>query len=303
MTSQRILLTGGSGLLGWHLRALLEEQGYYVYCLVRTKHDLAPHERYWQPDAGVLNPADLEGFDAIIHLGGESVMSKRWSPKQKAYLLDNRRRCSQLLAETLSQVKQPPKTVIIASGVSYYGVGHAQECGEQHPAGSGMAAQIAAATESGAEKLQKLGCRVVIPRFGVVLTPKGGALEQMLTPFKMGVAGPLGTGRQWMSWVGLHDTMRALQFILEYENISGPVNVCAPHPVTNAEFTQTLGQLLHRPTVLPVPGWWLRILFGEMAEEFLIKGTKALPNKLHESGFEFRTPQLMQALKFEMENA
>jgi uncharacterized protein len=296
----RVLISGSSGLIGRELSRRLRERGDEVVRLVRPQTRDKSGSITWDPLKGEANPADFEGFDAVFHLAGENVAERRWSPEQKRRLRDSRVETTKLLTKTLLSTKQKPKVVLSASAVGYYGDRGNQVLTEESAAGNGFLPEVSIEWEKATDPLSAAGIRVVLLRFGIVLSSKGGAAQHMLLPFKLGVGGTLGSGDQYWSWIGLGDAIRALLFLLDNEQHAGPVNIAAPEPATNREFTKALGKHLHRPTILPVPTFALRIVFGEMADEALLAGARVVPRKLLDAGFNYEHPNLQDALAAEV---
>jgi uncharacterized protein (TIGR01777 family) len=290
----RVLVSGASGLVGSALVRSLEAEGNRVTRLVRSAAAQGD-EVGWDPGAGRLDPSAIEGIEAAVHLSGESVAG-RWSAAKKERILESRTGSTRLLAETLAGLEQRPSVLVCASAVGYYGDRGDEELTERSPAGSGFLADVVRQWEAAAEPARAAGIRVVSLRFGVVLSPDGGALRRMLPPFRLGVGGRIGGGDQYMSWVAIDDVVGAVQHALETEQLSGPVNATAPEPVTNSEFTKTIGRVLGRPTLMRVPGPALRLALGEFSSEVL-NGQRVLPARLMESGYRFRYPQLEGALR------
>lgn len=293
-SSMKILISGASGLIGSALVPFLTTGGHDVSLLVRhPPHH--PHEVQWDIKSQSLDPEAIEGFDAVIHLAGESIMG-RWTEDKKAGILDSRIQGTRLLVNTFKKLKSPPRTFICASAVGYYGDRADSPLSESDAVGSGFLAEVCQAWEAEAEKASAM-MRVVLARTGIVLSGSGGALAQMLLPFQMGVGGTLGSGRQYMSWISLDDILRAFYHCLYTEALDGPVNFTAPEPVTNKQLTQVLAHVLHRPAFFQVPEFALQLLMGEMAEEMLLSSTRALPDRLLTSGFVFQYPDLKQGLR------
>ncbi|MDL1875218.1 TIGR01777 family protein [Cytophagia bacterium CHB2] len=257
----------------------------------------APGEHPWDPDAGKIDAAGLEGLDAVVHLAGESIAKGRWTAAKKARIVNSRVRGTKLLAETLAQLKQPPKTLISASAIGYYGDRGDTILREDSAPGSGFLAETSVAWERAAEPAAQAGIRVAHPRTGVVLSTEGGALKEILLPFRLGVGGVMGSGKQYWSWIAFDDLIGALQHALKNESLQGPFNVVAPQPVTNREFVKTLGRVLSRPTIFPAPEFALRLLLGEMAEGLLFASARIEPAKLTATGYTFRYPDLEGALR------
>lgn len=294
----RVLVTGASGLIGSSLVNFLSGQGHEVMQLTRHE-DSNPAHIFWDPAGGKLDSSKLEGLDAVVHLAGESV-GQVWTKEIKHRILESRQKGTRLLAETLARLENPPKVLVSASAVGYYGDRGTSELTEDAANGAGFLAGVCKEWESAVEPAIKKGIRTVNMRFGVVLSPRGGALKQMLPPFQMGAGGNLGHGRQYFSWISHFDAVQAICFAIENESLSGPVNATAPNPVTNAEFTRALGKVLGRMTIFPVPAIAARTIFGEMAEEMLLTGQKVLPKKLQSAGFKFRYPDIESALRHEL---
>jgi uncharacterized protein len=295
-TVMNVLITGGSGLIGQELCSLLSAGGHQVTVLTRSTQE-NEGSRTWQPDAEQFDPGWFEGYDAVVHLAGENIAGKRWTSSYKQKLLTSRRDVTRKLAAALAQAASPPRTLISGSAVGWYGDRGDEPLTEQSAPGHGFLADVCREWEAAAAPAAEAGIRVVHPRIGVVLSPRGGALKQMLPIFKLGLGGVLGNGRQYMSWIGLDDVAGILFHLMTDETLSGPVNCVAPHPVTNREFTKTLGRVLSRPTIFPVPGFMAKLAFGEMADALLLSGAKILPDVLSRSGYEFRAARLEDCLR------
>lgn len=291
-----IAITGASGLLGSALTAFLTAGGHRVTAISRRAR---PGAVSWDPEAGKLDPAALAGVDAVIHLAGETIAT-RWTPARKRRIRESRLTGTRLLAETLARLPRPPLVLISASGIGAYGNRGDEtltEAASTWEAPPDFFVELAREWEAATEPARAGGIRVVIPRLGVVLTPAGGALQRMLPPFRLGVGGPIGSGRQWLSWVAMDDALGAVHHALMSEELTGPVNVAAPQPVRWREFATTLGQVLRRPAILPVPAAALRLVFGEMADVALLASQRVLPARLVEAGYAFRYPALEGALR------
>jgi uncharacterized protein (TIGR01777 family) len=289
----RILLAGGSGLIGSNLSAFLTTGGHTVHHLVR-RPSRGPEEITWDPSRDVLNPASIEGYDAIINLGGENIAGRRWNPAQKELLRQSRLQGTRLLSKTIGMLPKKPSTFLVASAVGIYGDRGEESLTEQSTLGTGFLAELGKEWEE-ASTIE--GVRTVNLRFGVVLDPRGGALGKMLWPFLLGAGGALGSGSQWMSWIALDDAVRAILHVVRKTELRGAVNFVAPNPRRNSEFTKTLGRVLRRPTIAKVPAFVLRAVFGEMADQALLASTRTVPSKLLQSGFNFSYPGLEQALR------
>jgi hypothetical protein len=297
---RRVAIAGAGGLIGSSLAAFLADGGHPVLRLVRREKTDAVDEVAWDPQRGPLHPERLEALDAMVYLAGENIASGRWTESRKARLVASRVGAVHRLVDSLGALEAPPRTLVCASAVGYYG-----DCGERRvtedaPPGDGFLAGLARRWEDAARAAEAWGARVVLPRFGVVLSSRGGALAKMLPAFRLGLGGPLGSGRQLLSWVALDDTVGALDHALRTAGLDGPVNVAAPEPVAQSDFARVLGRVLRRPAFLPLPAAVLRLVFGEMAEETLLASTGVLPARLQESGFRFRHPELEGALRHEL---
>ena len=291
----RILVTGSSGMVGRALVRELGSGGHDVIRLVR-RAPAAADERFWDPLTGQIDQ-DALSVDAVVHLAGESIAEGRWTEAKKARIRDSRVDGTRLLCEALANAPTPPRVLVSASAIGFYGDGGDRTLTETAESGSGFLPDVCREWEAGTHALRDGGTRVVNLRIGVVMSTEGGALARMLTPFKLGVAGRIGNGRQWMSWVSLDDVVAAIGFALTEESLSGPVNAVAPEPVTNAEFTRTLGRVLSRPTVMPMPAFAARLAFGQMADDLLLASLRVEPTALTASGFRFRHPDLETALR------
>lgn len=294
----KILISGASGLVGTHLIPTLEANGHEIFRLVR-KAPQAADEIQWDAEKGFSDGerAKLENFDAVIHLAGDNIASENWSDEKKRRIRDSRVVGTRVLVDALKKTQNPPKIFVSAAATGFYGNREDEVLTEDSAKGTGFLAEIGDAWETEAKKAQEFGARVVLPRIGIVLTKDGGALEKMLTPFKFGVGGRVGSGKQWMSWIALEDLISIFHFALENENLRGIINAVAPNPVTNEEFTKTFGKVLNRPTILPVPEFAIKLMFGEMGETLLLQGARVLPKRLPEHGFEFKFPNLEAAMK------
>ncbi len=291
----KILVTGATGLVGSALIPFLTGGGHEVVRLGRAAAGAG--DIRWDPDAGVLDAAALEGFDGVIHLAGENIASGRWTEARKRRIKESRVNGTRLLAETLAGLERTPRVLVSASAVGFYGDRGEDELTEGSPAGDGFLSEVCREWEAATEAAEGKGIRVAHARLGVVLARDGGALAKMLTPFRLGAGGILGNGRQYMSWITLDDTVAAIGHLLAAEAASGPVNVVAPAAVTNREFTKTLGHVLRRPTLFPMPGFAARLAFGEMADALLLASTRVKPAGLLDSGYAFRHRTLEEGLR------
>ena len=292
----KILVSGSTGLVGSALVPFLSTGGHEVIRLVRGRPQPGEAAVPWDPQAGTIEAAGLEGLDAVVHLAGENVAG-RWTAAKKARIRSSRVAGTRLLAEALAGLKRPPRTLVCASAIGYYGDRGDEVLREETPSGAGFLAEVCREWEAAARPAAEKGLRVVHLRIGVVLSPAGGALARMLTPFKLGLGGRIGAGSQFMSWIAIDDLTGAVHHALTTESLRGPVNAVAPRPVTNREFTKTLGRVLGRPTLFPMPAFAARLAFGEMADELLLASARVEPAKLVTSGYRFRAPELEGALR------
>lgn len=288
---KRILITGSSGLIGSRLIAFLCGAGHQVTRLVRRR-PLQNGEIFWNPHTGEVPLDPFEGFDAVIHLAGKNIAGGRWNSKFKEELFISRCRDTWLLSHVLMRLKKPPKCFICASAVGIYGNRGEEPLTEESSPGTGFLADLCQKWEEAARAIEQKGVRVVHTRFGMVLSDEGGMLQKLLPVFKLGLGAILGNGQQILSWVALDDVIYAIYHALMVEQISGPLNVTSPHPVTQEVFSKKLANALHRPCFLRLPAPLLKALFGEMADEMLLCSAKALPKKLLQSGFRFQYPLL-----------
>jgi uncharacterized protein (TIGR01777 family) len=291
-----VAVTGASGLLGSAVIPFLTTGGHRVTRIVRGAPGRG--EIGWDPAGGRLDPADLEGVDAVIHLAGENI-GTRWTPVRRRRIVQSRLLGTRLLAETIARLRQPPRVLLSASAVGVYGDRGDAVLTETDSAGAppDFLVTLGREWEAAADPARAAGVRVVHPRFGIVLTPAGGALGRMLPPFRVGAGGPLGSGRQWVSWVAMDDAVGAVHHVLMTESLTGPVNVTAPQPVTSRAFAASLGRALKRPALVPAPAFALRLLFGEMADTALLGSQRVLPSELAASGYHFRYPELPMAFE------
>jgi hypothetical protein len=300
--SKQIIISGTSGLTGSAIRSRMIANGYECLRVVRSPRVAEQHHDaiLWDIEHQTLDGESLEDVAAVIHLSGANISDNRWTDAYKKEIYDSRIQSTALLSRTLAALNYPPKVFMCASAVGIYGHEDANfDLNESSPAGDGFLAKVCKDWEAATQPAKDAGIRTVHLRFGVVLSPRGGALVKMLPIFKLGLGGPIASGRQMMSWIALDEIPRIVQFLMERENISGPVNVTSPGPVTNKQFTADLGRAVRRPAFLPVPRFALRLLLGEMADELLIGGAKVIPQKLLDNGYTFLYPDLPSALKAE----
>jgi uncharacterized protein len=291
----KVLVSGSSGLLGSALVQSLGADGYEITRLTRRGASAA-RQISWD-FAQPLAPESVSGFDAVIHLAGESIAS-RWTDAKKKEIRDSRVLGTRHLAEALARAASPPRVLISASAIGFYGDRDDEILREDSPSGrSGFLPEVCREWEAAAEPAVEAGIRTAFLRTGIVLSAKGGALKQMLPPFRMGLGGKVGSGRQWMSWIDLQDEIGAIRHILSNENLRGPVNSVSPHPVTNAEFTRTLASVLSRPAIFPMPAFAARLVFGQMGDELLLGSQRVEPAALSASGYVFQKPDLRRALE------
>jgi uncharacterized protein len=293
--TMRILVTGASGLVGRALCSFLSTGGHEVVPLERG--DATGAGPRWDPAKGAIDAGRLEGFDAVVHLAGESIAGGRWSASKKAAIRDSRIDGTRLLVGALTGLARPPRVLVTASAVGYYGSAADASLDESSPKGDGFLADVAADWEAASEPFAAAGGRVVHVRLGMVLDPRGGALGQMLLPARLGAGGPLGSGKQWWSWIALEDAVEVFHRALTDTELSGAYNAVAPEPVRQAEFARVLGRVLNRPAFLPAPAFALRLALGEMADALLLASQRVVPKRLTGAGFQWRLPDLEGALR------
>ncbi|HUG27199.1 MAG TPA: TIGR01777 family oxidoreductase [Gemmatimonadales bacterium] len=290
-----VAITGASGFVGRAVVASLKTDGHRVLSLVRRP---APGDTAtWDPATGAIDRDALEGLDAVIHLAGEDISRGRWTTEKKHRIRQSRVAGTSLLAGALGGLTHKPAVLVSTSAVGIYGDRGDEILTETSRTGDGFLADVGTAWEAATTPAAEAGIRVVRLRFGIVLDPAGGALERMLLPFRLGVGGPLGSGRQWVSWVTRAELVRIIRFVMDTPTLAGPVNAVSPSPVTFAELARTLGQVLRRPALLPVPPCALRLLFGEMADGMLLASQRCLPEALGAAGYQFQSPELEGALR------
>jgi uncharacterized protein len=290
----RIAITGASGMVGQKLFTVLGESGHQIVRISRSERS---GEVTWDPAEGKLDPSSLAGVDAVVHLAGENIAEGRWTEAKKARIRGSRVAGTRLVSETLAGMSDGPRTLVSASAIGYYGDRGAEPCSETSAPGTGFLPDVCTAWEAATAPAEAAGIRVVKLRIGVVLSPRGGALAKMLLPFRLGVGGVIGNGRQYVSWVALDELTRIIEFAIHQANLSGPVNAVAPQSVTNHEYTKTLGKVLGRPTIFPMPAFAARLAFGEMADALLLANTRVVPDRLNEAGYSFRHAELEPTLR------
>jgi len=292
-----VAIAGASGFVGSAFARHLTRQGHEVRRIGRRS--TRGVDFHWDLTAGTLDPAALDGADAVINLAGATV-AQRWTQEHKTAILASRVRSADLLARTIAAVRTPPRVFLATSAIGIYGSRGDEVLDEASAPGKGFLADVVRQWESAAAPAREAGVRLVHPRMGLVLNPDGGVLAKLLPVFNVGGGGKVGSGAQWMSWIGMHDTVRALEFLMATDTVHGIVNVCSPNPVTNAQFSHTLGAVLHRPAIATVPEFAVKLMFGEMGEETLLSGQRVIPKCLLGTGFHFDFPDLGPALRHEL---
>ncbi|PYS73844.1 MAG: TIGR01777 family protein [Acidobacteria bacterium] len=291
----KIAIAGASGLVGSALIPILQSDGNQITRLVRSSPKAGEIE--WHPNQDEVSTQSLQGFDVIINLAGENIAGGRWTDEQKRKIRDSRVNGTHLLSEAIAKMSSKPQAFICASATGIYGDRDDEVLNEQSESGGGFLAGVCREWEKATEPANKAGVRVVNLRFGPILARDGGMLSKLLTPFKMGMGGKVGSGKQHISWIALDDAVSAIKLAIDRQTIHGPLNVVSPNPVTNEEFTKTLGHVLNRPTALAMPAFAARLAFGEMADEMLLASQKVMPKKLTSAGFQFQYPQLEAAMR------
>lgn len=274
----------------------LEADGHAIFRLVRH-YPHSASEIEWSPDRYSIALSMIEGFDAVVHLAGESIAEGRWTDEKKKRIRESRVRGTRLLGDALANLAQQPKVMISASAIGYYGNRGDETLTEESAPGDDFLSDVCVEWEKATDLAKEKGIRTVNARFGIILDKDGGALKKMLPPFKMGIGGRIGDGKQWMSWIALDDVIGAIRFALTNDSLQGPVNFVAPNPVRNAEFTKTLGRVLSRPTIFPIPAFGVRLAFGEMADALLLTSQKVEPARLEAAGYVFQYSNLDNALR------
>ncbi|MBT3641120.1 MAG: TIGR01777 family protein [Euryarchaeota archaeon] len=298
MPRKKILVVGSSGLIGTQLVAFLDTGNHEVWRLVRRVADSNKNEISWNPDKGEINAKELEGFDVVIHLGGVGIGDKRWSKKRKAAIRDSRVNSTELLSKTLASLENKPDLFMMASAIGYYGNRGDEELDESSTSGEDgyFLTDVCKAWENSANPAKNAGIRTVHMRTGIVISAVGGALGKMLLPAKMGGGGPIGSGKQWMSWISMDDQIYSMYHLMMSEGVSGEYNLTAPNPVRQKQFAKDLGRVLRRPAFAPLPGFMMKIMFGEMGARLTLDSQRVLPKNLQESGYEFIHTDLQSAL-------
>ncbi|MFP4380833.1 MAG: TIGR01777 family oxidoreductase [Candidatus Sumerlaeia bacterium] len=296
----RLAISGATGLIGSSLTAFLHTGGHEVIKLVRQTPSAQEPEIFWNPYNGEVDNEKLEGLDAVVHLCGENIAGQRWTPEFKTRLWKSRIDVTRFLCESLAGLENPPKVLIAASATGYYGNRPEEAVDEDSPAGEGFLPELCQAWEHATLPAVERGIRVVNLRIAPVVTVHGGMLKKMLPAFRLGLGGPVGSGEQWLSWVGLDELIAMIYFLLGEDSTSGPVNACSPHALRNRDFAKALGHVLHRPAFLPLPAFAVKALFGEMGKSLLLEGCRARPSRLQEAGYDFIQPHLPEILKEEL---
>ncbi len=299
----RIVVAGASGLIGGRLVSYLTAAGFEVVRLVRRPVQRSG-ERNWDPARGTIESGALDGAFAVVNLAGVSIAGKRWSESRKREILQSRLDATQLLARTLAEQRKPPMVFVSMSAIGYYGDGGTTVLTEHSPKGEGFLSDVCDQWEAAAVPAALADIRVVHPRLGIVLAAEGGMLAQLKRLFGLGLGGRIGSGDQYMSWIDIDDLVRAIGFLISDSRARGPVNVVSPCPVTNRSFTEALGQSVGRPTGMPAPGFAVRAMMGQMADELVLVSQRARPERLLERGFDFHSPTLEQSLlrQFQLSN-
>jgi uncharacterized protein len=296
-----VAVSGASGLIGTALSALLSTGGHRVRPLVRGGNGSGGGEAIrWDPSAGTIDEAALAGVDAVVHLAGESIAGLRWTEEKKRKILESREKGTRTLAGAIARMNPRPRVLVSASGADYYGARGNEVITEGTPSGTGFLAEVCRAWEGATEAARRGGVRTVLLRSGMVLSPRGGALGQMLLPFKMGVGGRIGSGKQYWSWIDLDDEVGLILHALATPGLAGAVNATSPEPLPNAAFTDILGRVIGRPTLIPLPALAVRALFGEMGQTLLVEGARVVPRKALDSGYSFLFPGLEESLRHQL---
>ncbi|MDX1644670.1 MAG: TIGR01777 family oxidoreductase [Thermoanaerobaculia bacterium] len=293
----RVAISGSSGLIGSALTRALEDRGDEVVALVRSRSDDGASAALWKTDQGLLERDPVQGVDAVVHLAGAGIAEKRWTQERKKLIYSSRVEGTRHLVASLASLERPPRRFLCASAIGFYGDRGDERLDETSDSGAGFLAEVCRAWENESRAAEEFAERVYQIRTGIVLAADGGALAKMLTPFKLGLGGVIGSGRQYMSWIALADEVGAILHLLESDAESGPVNLTAPRPVTNREFTKALGDVLGRPTILPLPAFAVELIFGQMGEEALLGSQRVDPERLAADGYTFRYRELEATLR------
>ncbi|MCZ6759310.1 MAG: TIGR01777 family oxidoreductase [Gemmatimonadetes bacterium] len=296
----KIAVTGSTGLVGSALVAHLESSGHVVKRIVRRRDSADSDSVYWDPEAGMIEVDKLAGLDAAVHLAGENIAKRRWSKRQKARILKSRVNGTRLLSATVAGLDPKPEVMVCASAMGYYGDRCDEILTEDSGSGELFLSRVVRDWEAATTPAADAGIRVVNLRLGLVVSGAGGAIRQMMLPFKLGLGGRVGSGRQWVSWIAMADLVRLIQHCLTDRSLRGAVNAASPNPVTNRDLAQTLAKVLHRPAIMPLPSFVVRAALGQMGEELLLSSARLSPVKLVASGFEFHSPDLESALRREL---
>lgn len=295
-----VAITGASGLVGSALIASLRSSGSKTLQITRNQQAIANDVATWDPEQGFAAPERLNGVKAVVHLAGENIAGGRWTAARKRRIRDSRVHGTTTLCRTLAGLERKPEVLVCASAIGFYGDHGDEALDESSAAGEGFLPEVCQEWEGSTAAAAEAGIRVVLARFGLILSRDGGALTPLLLQFKLGAGGRVGDGRQYWSWIDIDDVVGAIRHAISAEGLSGPVNVVAPHPVTNAEFTKVLGKVLHRPTLLPLPGFMARTVMGQMADDLLLASARVQPRRLQASGYQFRFSDLESALRHEL---
>lgn len=294
--AMKVLITGATGLVGKELQRSFADKGYEMLLASRSEPKDDQHIQ-WSVEGGFTDPEKLEGTDIVVHLAGENVSGLRWTDEKKKAIRESRVLGTRNVVDAISKLKHKPKVFVASSAIGFYGERGDEEVNESSAAGDNFLAGVCKEWEAESRRAEDAGIRTVLLRTGIVLSKDGGALGTMLTPFKLGVGGVVGSGKQWMSWISMEDEIAVINFVIENENIRGAVNAVGPNPVTNEEFTKTLGEVLYRPTFIPLPEFAVSMIFGEMGDALLLASTKVLPKRLEDARFEFSYPDLKAAIE------
>jgi uncharacterized protein (TIGR01777 family) len=293
----KILISGASGLVGRALAGVLRAQGHQVARLVRPGSTASADDISWDPSAATVDVSAMEGADAVVHLSGASVAGGRWTPARKALLRSSRIDTTRVLVDALASLRQKPRVFVCASAIGCYGDRGDEILTESSAIGTDFLSLVVREWEAEAARAEVSGIRTVELRFGVILSAEGGALAAMLRPFKFGMGGRLGSGKQWMSWISLEDAVGVVCSAITDVQLTGPLNVVAPNPLRNAEFTRITAAVLHRPAIFAAPAFALRIALGEMADGLLLASLRVMPERLLATGYQFRSPEFELALR------